>query len=219
MPKPGVMLYFSIREPLSVLTLEQRGEIFSAILDYAADGIVPTFQDTLMRLAWGFIVPSLDADDQRYEQIRLKRMYATYCREAKRKGENPMSFADWMDYHVISCDNFDDQIDPVSVSNTISDSNTISVSVANTSEEPPLPTDEEYNSFCNSLGIPANKKNDWRKYVKSSRWQEVITRMWEEDKPKYKAPAPKGEFVPGDAELAAIRRMKEERQHGKNFTA
>ena len=111
--KPGVMIYFTIREPISELSLEQIGKLFLAILDYAAEGKEPHFEDTIMRLAWGFIVPSLDADDRRYGETRLKRKYATYCREAKRKGEEPLPFEEWMNHHVTSCDDFDDQNDPI----------------------------------------------------------------------------------------------------------
>lgn len=218
--KPGVMLYFSIRKPLSFLTMEQRGELFTAVLDYSADGKKPSFDDIMLRMAWGFIVPSLDADDQRYEEKRLKRRYAAYCREVHRKDPDaePLSFAEWMEqnHHVISCDDFDDQKDPVSVSDSVSISNSIpvSVSVSDTSAlQPATPTEEEFCTFCDSLSIPADKAAHYRAVVKGRNWKETIKRFWAQDKSTYRSPknTTSPEFELGPAEIEAIKSLQARR--------
>ena len=41
MAKPGVMFYFEIRPCIKRLTLEEKGQLFEAILDYGEFGAIP----------------------------------------------------------------------------------------------------------------------------------------------------------------------------------
>lgn len=41
MAKPGVMFYFEIRPCIKRLTLEEKGQLFEAILDYGEYGAIP----------------------------------------------------------------------------------------------------------------------------------------------------------------------------------
>lgn len=93
--RPGVMIYFDIRPNLKLLTLEQRGILFDAILEYGELGIVPDL-DGILAMAWGFIQPRIDKDGERYSRQIAQRQYATYCREKKRSNEEPLSFDAWM---------------------------------------------------------------------------------------------------------------------------
>lgn len=93
--KPGVLIYFDIRGPIEELSYEQRGELFTAILDYAAEGIIPEFEDSIMRMAWAMVRPSVDRDDDNYRSIVTKRTYASYCRVEKEAGREPLPFAEW----------------------------------------------------------------------------------------------------------------------------
>ena len=92
--RPGVMLYFDLRPSLKLLSTEDRGRLFDAILDYAELGVVPEL-DGMLAMAWEFIRPRIDKDGERYERQIAQRQYAVYSREAKRRGETPLSFDDW----------------------------------------------------------------------------------------------------------------------------
>lgn len=95
--KPGVLIYFDIREPLEVLSMEQRGSLFTAILDYACDGLAPLFDDPLLRMAWAIIKRGIDRDDIQYRTTILRRKYAAYCRYEKEAGRTPVTFDEWKD--------------------------------------------------------------------------------------------------------------------------
>lgn len=95
MARPGIMLYFDIRQPLEVLPYEDKGRLFDAILEYGELGTIPEF-DGMLAMAWGFIQPKLDRDSKEYERTVLKRQYATFCRELKRKGAPDVSFDEWL---------------------------------------------------------------------------------------------------------------------------
>lgn len=136
--KPGVMLYFTLKTPLALLSMAQRGELFTAILDYAEFGIPPTFEDAMLQMAWGFIVPALDADDERYRTNCLKRRYAAYCREMKKSNGEPVVFDDWVMAektsigegerdHMTPSESNGVMCDPISITKTNSESNSISV--------------------------------------------------------------------------------------------
>lgn len=64
--KPGVMLYFDLRPCLQRLTNEQKGILFSAILDYAENGVMPELDDDAVGVAWDFVKPRIDRDAEVY---------------------------------------------------------------------------------------------------------------------------------------------------------
>ncbi len=65
--RPGVLLYFDVRPSLRRLSLEEKGRLFEAILDYGELGEPPQF-DGMLGIAWDFIQPRLDVDADRYDQ-------------------------------------------------------------------------------------------------------------------------------------------------------
>lgn len=73
--KKSFVLYHDIREPLEQLTMEQRGELFTAILDYSEHGTLPLFTGEL-RMAFAFIRSAIDRDAVAWEQKRKKRAEA-----------------------------------------------------------------------------------------------------------------------------------------------
>lgn len=93
--KPGVLIYFDIREPLEFLDMEQRGELFTAILDYAADGLAPVFDNKLLSMAWAIVKRGIDRDDVQYRTTISRRKYAAYCRYEKEAGRTPLTFDEW----------------------------------------------------------------------------------------------------------------------------
>ena len=50
----------------------------------------------LVALAWGFVQPNLDRDSEAYNRTILKRQYASFCRDQKRKGEPEITFDEWL---------------------------------------------------------------------------------------------------------------------------
>ena len=66
MGQPGVMIYFDLRPCLKRLSLEEKGKLLEAILDYAGDGLLPEF-DGALGVAWDFIAQRVDADAARYQ--------------------------------------------------------------------------------------------------------------------------------------------------------
>lgn len=94
MPKPGVMFYFDVRPCIKRLSIEEKGRLFEAILDYGEFGNIPDL-DGALGVAWDFIQPKLDRDSGRYDKQVEQKQYAVYVREVKKNGGAPVSFDDW----------------------------------------------------------------------------------------------------------------------------
>ena len=92
--KPGVMVYFDMRRMVKLLTDEEKGKLFEAILDYGETGCVGELTDTL-RIIWPLIQNRLDTDSLRYTEVGLKRKYAAYVRWAKEHNEIPKEYSFW----------------------------------------------------------------------------------------------------------------------------
>jgi hypothetical protein len=93
--RPGVMLYFDdVRPVISRLDEIQCGVLLRSVMDYAQYGVVPEL-DPMTGLAFDMLVPKIDRDAERYEESREQRLYATYSREKKKKGEPPLSYEEW----------------------------------------------------------------------------------------------------------------------------
>lgn len=90
--RPGVMFYFEVRPCLDRLSMEERGMLFEAILDYGQLGLVPQMEGAL-GVAWDFIRPKLDLDAERYEETCQKRRQAALARWEKEHGDANASFA------------------------------------------------------------------------------------------------------------------------------
>lgn len=109
MARPGIMLYFDILEPIRVLPDAEKGRLLVAMLEYGQSGTVPEFEG-MLSLAWGFVKPKLDRDSEEYNRTVQKRQYATFCRDRKKKGEQDITFEEWLmnygnqNYQVLSSD-------------------------------------------------------------------------------------------------------------------
>jgi hypothetical protein len=94
--KPGVMLYFSVRPALNLLSVEDKGRLFEAILDYGEYGALPSFENfPSLAMAWEFLRPMLEKDSANYEDKVRKSRYAAYCKEADKGGGKRLSFSEW----------------------------------------------------------------------------------------------------------------------------
>ena len=94
MARPGVMFYFDIRPCIRRLSLEDKGQLFEAILDYAENGIEPEL-DGALGVAWDFIQPRIDLDSEQYELKVETSQYAAFSRERKKLGLEPIDRDEW----------------------------------------------------------------------------------------------------------------------------
>ena len=74
--RDSFLLYTEYQEQIELLDMEQRGALFTAILEYAA-GTDPDLSDGMVRMAFAFIKAKMDKDTQKYEQI---------CEERRKSG-------------------------------------------------------------------------------------------------------------------------------------
>ena len=94
MAKPGSILYHDNIPALRHLSYEELGRLFLAILQYGQDGTEPQFEGALA-MAWAFIKPKLDRDEERYQESVARGSYAAYCREAKKRGLSKLPKEIW----------------------------------------------------------------------------------------------------------------------------
>ena len=162
--------------------MEQRGQLFTAMLDYAESGSVPDFADPLLRLAWGFVVPSLDADNDRYQAVCGSGKYAKYCGDVKKQGIPPLTFDEWREAGSPSArdwisrqrssttvndrqppSNARQRAAPISVS--ISDSDSIPVSGSVSGAVAPPPTLQEVTGYCQEAGLKIDTQRFYDHYT------------------------------------------------------
>lgn len=96
MAKPGIMLYFDILDPIRVLPDADKGRLLVAMLEYGQSGKVPQF-DGMLALAWGFVQPNLDRDDEAYQNSVMQRKYAAFCKQRAAHDLPKIPFDEWMD--------------------------------------------------------------------------------------------------------------------------
>lgn len=96
--RPGVMIYFEVRESLKFLSLEEKGKLFDAVFEYGELGVIPEF-DGMLGMAWAFMKPKLDADAERYEDTVQKRKYANVVKKLKKSDSDAdiPSFEQWQE--------------------------------------------------------------------------------------------------------------------------
>lgn len=69
----SIILYKEWKTPLQCLSLEQKGKILDALLDFPAK---PEFDDQMLVMAWAFMEGSLERNAQKWDDIREKRAAA-----------------------------------------------------------------------------------------------------------------------------------------------
>ena len=89
----GIVVFYECYEAMAELTNEEKGEMFSAIMEYAQYGVIPQFGDRMLRSIWTFTRSKIDWVKDKYEETRERnRQYANtrwwkeYC---KKNGIDP----------------------------------------------------------------------------------------------------------------------------------
>lgn len=94
--KPGVMIYFDTVLPaFERLDDAQLGALFRAVVSYAAHGEIIEL-DGMAGLVFDLMRPKIERDDQKYQEKCIKSEYATYCRETKKLGSEPLPYDRWI---------------------------------------------------------------------------------------------------------------------------
>ena len=128
MARPGIMIYFDILEPVRMLSDADKGRLFVAMLEYGRDGTVPEL-DGALGIVWSFIHTMIDNDGQRYDDMKLQREYAAFCKKRKRIWMPKILFDDWV---CMTEDERQRAVDPVASRNpTATTTNNIQPTVYN----------------------------------------------------------------------------------------
>lgn len=67
--KKSILFYIEQLERFRYLNMEERGEMITAIFDYAKDGIITTFEDRAMTILFDTFRNEMDLDAIKYERI------------------------------------------------------------------------------------------------------------------------------------------------------
>lgn len=158
MARPGIMVYFDMMGPLDRLPDAEAGRLFRAMLIYGKTGVLPEFDTLALSLAWEFVKPKLDKDSEEYNRTVLKRQYATFCRDRKKKNEPEITFEEWLmtiddhNYQVISSDNKWYPTTTTATSTTTSTTTTTAAATTATATAEPAAADIERRFLGGELG-------------------------------------------------------------------
>lgn len=176
MSKPGVMFYFDIRPCIKRLTLEEKGVLFEAILDYAELGVVPEL-DGVLGVAWDFIQPKLDRDSGQYDRKVEQKQYAVFVREVKKSGGISPTFEEWRGISDIERNQLiSTDIERYPTSTSISTLTSTSTSKEDmVADKPPTrhkfspPTVNEVKTYCQEQGYSVDAER-FVSYYESNGW-------------------------------------------------
>lgn len=73
--KKSFILYSDYHQHIQILSMEQRGELLTAMLSYADTGELPEL-DGMTAMAFSFIRAQMDRDAEKWEQTRVQRAIA-----------------------------------------------------------------------------------------------------------------------------------------------
>lgn len=109
MARPGIMVYFEILEAIRELPDRDKGKLFVAMMEYGKNGVPPKLKGALSAV-WPFVRQMIDKDENRYEDMKLQREYAAFCKKRKRIWMPKIPFDDWI---VMTDDERQRAVDPV----------------------------------------------------------------------------------------------------------
>lgn len=145
----SVILFAEWKRPLSGLSLEQKGILLDALLDYPDSGD-PTFEDPMLFMAWNFISNALHKNEQRYDEIRGKRREVGRMGGAPKGNKNAKKQAN----QAIGCfarlEQPKQAKQPISISNSESSSESSSISESDAPDD--LTTTALVESFKRQIG-------------------------------------------------------------------
>lgn len=84
--RDSFVLYTNISEVLEALSMEQRGMLFTAIIEYQKNGEMPEISDPLVKVAFIPVRQSLDINNDKYDsKVEARRQAGIKSGESRRK--------------------------------------------------------------------------------------------------------------------------------------
>ena len=105
-----------------MLSDADKGRLLVAMLEYGRDGTVPEL-DGVLGIVWSFVHPMIDKDGQRYDDMKLQREYAAFCKKRKRIWMPKIPFDEWV---CMTDDERQRAVDPVESRNPTTTATAIS---------------------------------------------------------------------------------------------
>ena len=182
--RDSFVLYRKQRRPIQKLNMKQRGELFTAIMDYVED-IEPAFEDEIVEMAFEFFRIQLDLDAAKYQEIIEKRSAAGKAGAAARqanvsKGKQTLAKVSKGKHNVDVNENVDEDVDE---------------NVHANEEQKPaaadIPTQEEVREYALGLGFDIDAKRFIEHYLKDGRlqingepvrdWRALVRSWWKQE--------------------------------------
>ena len=136
----SVILFSEWKKPLQALSLEQKGRLFDALLDFP-DGVRPDFDDPLLLMAWAFMEGGLEENARKWDEIRERRA------EAGRRGNEKRWHSDDEDSKNRKCDTCDNDVANIAVSGSGSGSGSENILSSSSSNNIFSPDDQTTTSI------------------------------------------------------------------------
>lgn len=67
--KKSLLLYYDYKSHFDFLTDEQLGRLIRSMLEYEVDGVLPEFDETIMKMTFSFIRSNLDRDREKWVKM------------------------------------------------------------------------------------------------------------------------------------------------------
>ena len=93
--RPGFMLYFEVTPALDILTDEEAGRLFRALMASGQYGELCELSGAAA-VAFQMLRGRMDRDAETYREKCRKSAYATYTRDVRRAGGEPMPYEQWL---------------------------------------------------------------------------------------------------------------------------
>lgn len=93
--RSGIMCYFEILDLLYLLSYDEIGRLFIAMLEYAHEGKMPEFIG-LLAMAWASIRHDIDRDGEKYADKILKSQYGGFKKVLMDRGGPMVSYDEWL---------------------------------------------------------------------------------------------------------------------------
>ena len=177
MKKPGALIYYSILPAVEILSMEERGQLLTAILQYGRTKDTIQFEGQL-NVAWAFIKPMLDQDTAHYDSVCATKRKAANTRWEKEKSKEDAYASNSMHMHA-------------SDANSNCNSNTN----INTMQHTKSVSWEKLVGLCKKHNIPESFGKSFYERYSASGWtdqngkairsiQKLLLRAWEDERSK-----------------------------------
>lgn len=176
--KPGFYIWFKTVDQMAELTNEEKGIMYTAIEEYARYGVVPVFDDRLLRSIWAGVRVDLDTDDAKYKKNQLDNQIKGWKSDFKRNyapanGIDPNDEAEMEKYiqlRLTAVENGEQVSSNTNTNININSNNNNSTSPK--ASKPPKPAKHKHGEYSNILltdeelsKLKAEFPGDWQQRI------------------------------------------------------